>query len=391
MENLDSFEKDKKICMHYEDDRERFEGAVVPPIFQNTLFTYQTFDILTDALQSEHSYYVYGRGTNPTVEIVEKKLAALERGEECKLFSTGMAAVSAALINSVKSGDHVLCVSNLYYSTMELLKYLGKFNISHSVVYSTQIEDIKEAIQPNTKVIFLESPTDMTFRLINLDEVAAVARKLGIRTIIDNTWATPLFQKPLTKGIDVVVHSASKYLGGHSDVLGGAVVTSKEIMKTIFKKEYLLMGAAMPPHEASLLLRGLRTLPFRMQGHQENALKIARFLHNHPKVEKANFPGLETHPDYQLGKSQLAGYSGLMSIELKQADFNHVKAVINKLKIFKIGVSWGSFESLIISPNLGNNEGKLVKEHISPGTVRLAIGLENVNALIEDLEQALSE
>jgi cystathionine beta-lyase/cystathionine gamma-synthase len=391
LDQHDSFEKDKEICMHFEDDRERFEGAVVPPIFQNTLFTYQSLDTMVDALQSEHSFYVYGRGTNPTVEIVEKKLAALERGEACKCFATGMAAVSATIINSVKSGDHVLCVSNLYYSTMELLKYLGKFNVSHSVIYSTKTKDIKQAIQRNTRAIFLESPTDMTFRLINLDEVADLARTLGIRTIIDNTWATPLFQKPLTKGIDVVVHSASKYLGGHSDVLGGAIVTSKENMKTIFTKEYLLIGAAMQPNEASLLLRGIRTLPFRMQGHQENALKVARFLHNHPKVGKVNFPGLDTHSDYHLGKSQLSGYSGLMSIELKQADFNHVKAVISKMKVFKIGVSWGSFESLIISPNLGNNEGKLVKEHISPGTIRLAVGLENANALIEDLEQALSE
>ncbi|MDQ1003260.1 cystathionine beta-lyase/cystathionine gamma-synthase [Neobacillus niacini] len=391
MKNLDTFETDKKICMHFEDDRERFEGAVVPPIFHNTLFTYETVDVLNDALQSEHSFYVYGRGTNPTVEIVEKKLAALERGQACKLFSSGMAAISAALINSVKSGDHVLCVSNLYFSTMELLKYLGKFNVSHSVIYSTETEAIKQALQPNTKVIFLESPTDMTFRLINLDEVADLARTKGIRTIIDNTWATPLFQKPLTKGIDVVVHSASKYLGGHSDVLGGAIVTSKENMKTIFRKEYLLMGAAMTPNEASLLLRGLRTLPFRIQGHEENAIKVAKFLHNHPKVKQVNFPGLETHPDYHLGKSQLSGYSGLMSFELNEASFNDVKGVINKMKVFKIGVSWGSFESLIISPSLGNNEGKLVKEHIDPCTIRLAVGLENANALIEDLEQALSE
>jgi cystathionine beta-lyase/cystathionine gamma-synthase len=391
LKNLDTFETDKKICMHFEDDRERFEGAVVPPIFHNTLFTYETVDVLNDALQSEHSFYVYGRGTNPTVEIVEKKLAALERGQACKLFSSGMAAISAALINSVKSGDHVLCVSNLYFSTMELLKYLGKFNVSHSVIYSTETEAIKQALQPNTKVIFLESPTDMTFRLINLDEVADLARTKGIRTIIDNTWATPLFQKPLTKGIDVVVHSASKYLGGHSDVLGGAIVTSKENMKTIFRKEYLLMGAAMTPNEASLLLRGLRTLPFRIQGHEENAIKVAKFLHNHPKVKQVNFPGLETHPDYHLGKSQLSGYSGLMSFELNEASFNDVKGVINKMKVFKIGVSWGSFESLIISPSLGNNEGKLVKEHIDPCTIRLAVGLENANALIEDLEQALSE
>jgi cystathionine beta-lyase len=391
MDQHESFETDKKICMHFEDDRERFEGAVVPPIFQNTLFTYSTFDILTDALQSEHSFYVYGRGTNPTVEIVEKKIAALERGEACKCFSSGMAAVSAAIINSVKSGDHVLCVSNLYYSTMELFKYLGKFNISHSVVYSTNIEDIKKAIQTNTKMIYLESPTDLTFRVVNLDEVAKLAKTLGIRTIIDNTWATPLFQKPLTKGIDIVVHSASKYLGGHSDVLGGVIATSKENIKSIFRKEFLLIGASMPPNEASLLLRGLRTLPFRMLGHQENALKVAEFLSEHPKVEKVNYPGLPTHPDYQLAQSQFTGFSGLMSIELKEANFNAVKTIINKMKVFKIGVSWGSFESLILSPNLGNNVDKLIKEHISPGTIRLAVGLENASALIDDLNQALNE
>jgi cystathionine beta-lyase len=391
MEQYEVFESDKKICMHFEDDMERFEGAVVPPIFHNTLFTYSTFDILADALQSEHSFYVYGRGTNPTVEIVEKKITALERGEACKCFSSGMAAVSAAIINSVKSGEHVLCVSNLYYSTIELLKYLGKFNISHSVIYSTKIEEIKEAIQPNTKLIYLESPTDLTFRVVNLDEVAKLAKTLGIRTVIDNTWATPIFQKPLTKGIDIVVHSASKYLGGHSDVLGGVIVTSKENMKSIFRKELLLIGASMTANEASLLLRGLRTLPFRMLGHQENALKVAEFLSTHPKIERVNFPGLPTHPDHQLAKDQFTGFSGLMSIELKDATFNAVKTIINKMKVFKIGVSWGSFESLILSPNLGNNEDKLVKEHISPGTIRLAVGLENANALIDDLKQALEE
>jgi cystathionine beta-lyase/cystathionine gamma-synthase len=391
MKQMSSFEQDKEICMHFEDDRERFKGAVVPPIFQNTLFTYNSFDTLANAIQNEDSHYVFGRGTNPTVEIVEKKIAALERGEVCRCFASGMAAISASILNSVQSSDHVLCVSNLYYSTMELLKYMGKFNISHSVIYSTKTEDIKQAIQPNTKAIFLESPTDITLRLVNLEEIANLAKSKGIRTIIDNTWATPLFQKPITKGIDVVVHSASKYLGGHSDVLGGAIVTSKKNMKTIFKKEYLLLGGVMPPSEAALLLRGLRTLPFRMLEHQENAFKVAEFLENHPKVERVNFPGLESHPDYQLGKSQLTGYSGLMSMELKEAHFNRVKTVINKMKVFKIGVSWGSFESLVVSPNLGNNEEKLINEHISPGTIRLAVGLENSSILIDDLKQALND
>jgi cystathionine beta-lyase/cystathionine gamma-synthase len=391
MKQMNSFEQDKEICIHFEDDRERFNGAVVPPIFQNTLFTYNSFDTLVNAVQNEDSHYVFRRGTNPTVEIVEKKIAALERGEVCRCFASGMAAISASILNSVQSGDHVLCVSNLYYSTMELLKYMGKFNISHSVIYSTKTEDIKQAIQPNTKVIFLESPTDITLRLVNLEEIANLAKSKGIRTIMDNTWTTPLFQKPITKGIDVVVHSASKYLGGHSDVLGGAIVTSKKNMKTIFNKEYLLLGGVMPPSEAALLLRGLRTLPFRMLEHQENAFKVAEFLEKHPKVERVNFPGLESHPDYHLGKSQLTGYSGLMSMELKEAHFNRVKTVINKMKVFKIGVSWGSFESLVASPNIGNNEQKLINEHISPGTIRLAVGLENSSILIDDLKRALND
>lgn len=390
MKQLDSFERDKEICMHFEDDREHFEGAVVPPIFQNTVFTYQSFDMLTEAVKNEHSHYVYGRGTNPIVEVVEKKLAALERGEVCRCFASGMAAISASLINSVKSGEHILCVSNLYYSTMELIKYLGKFNISHTVIYSTKTEDIKQAIQANTKVIFLESPTDMSFQLVNLEEIAAFAKDKGIRTIVDNTWATPLFQKPITKGIDIVVHSASKYLGGHSDVLGGAVITTRKNMRLIFEKEYLLLGGVMPPQDASLLLRGLRTLPFRMVGHQENAFRVAEFLQQHPTVAKVNFPGLESHPDYHLGKHQLTGYSGLMSFELKDAHFQNLKTIINKLNIFKLGVSWGSFESLVFSPNLGNNEEKLKSQHINPGTIRLAVGLENANVLINDLNQALN-
>ncbi|OLS38480.1 methionine gamma-lyase [Bacillus sp. MRMR6] len=377
--------------MQFEDDRERFKGAVVPPIFQNTLFTYETFERLAEAVKDEQTHYVYSRGANPTVGVVEKKMAALERGEEGKCFSSGMAAISAAIINSVKSGDHVLCVSNLYYSTMELLKYFQKFNVSHSVIYSTKIEDISQAVQENTTVIFIENPTDMTYKLVDLEGISVLAKSRGIRTIIDNTWATPLFQKPITMGIDIVVHSASKYLAGHSDVLAGVLVTRKNIMRKIFEKEFLLIGASIPPAEASLLLRGLRTLPFRMMGHQENAIKVAEFLEQHPRVEKVNFPGLASHPDFELGRKQLSGYSGLMSFELKDAHFDQVKQVINKMEIFKIGVSWGSFESLVLSPNIGNNEEQLLQQHIHPGTIRLAVGLENADLLVRDLEKALED
>ncbi len=185
---------DKEMCMHLADEPERFHGAVVPPLYGNSLFVYPTFESMIQALVDEQNHYVYWRGTNPTVEIAEKKLAALERGEQCKCFASGMAAIAAALFNSLENGDHVVCVSNIYYSTMKLITYMQKFNIDHSVVYSTSIEDIEQAILPRTKVIFLESPSTMTFRLIDLQAVATFAKSKGIRTILDNTWLPPFFK-----------------------------------------------------------------------------------------------------------------------------------------------------------------------------------------------------
>lgn len=380
---------DLDICMHFADEPERFHGAVVPPIFNNSVFVYPTLDSLGQAVADETSHYVYWRGTNPTVEIAEKKIAALEKGEQCKCFASGMAAISAALFNSLKSGDHLLCVSNIYMSTMNVIKYLKKFSIDHTVIYSIAIEEIEKAILPNTKLIYLECPTDTNFRLTDLKAVAALARSKGIRTITDNTWATPLYQKPLTLGIDIVVHSASKYLGGHSDIVGGAIISNKELMKKLFKDEYLLFGGVMAPYTASQLLRGLRTLPLRMKAHQENALKIAQFLESHPRISVVHYPALSSHPDYELGKKQLTGYAGLLSFEMKNGTYEVVKSIINKLKVFQIGVSWGSFESLVMSPNYGYNEEALQKEHVNSGLIRLSIGLEDADILINDLKQAL--
>lgn len=199
----------------------------------------------------------------------------------------------------------------------------------------------------------------------------------------------PLFQKPLTYGIDIVVHSASKYLGGHSDLLGGALITSGEVMKDLFNKEYLLFGGTMGRREASLLLRGLQTLPLRMKVHQENAKQIAGFLSSHPAVSRVNYPGLRSPRNTEINNQQLTGFSGLLTFELKIANYEAVKEVINKVRIFKIGVSWGSFESLIMSPNLSNNADNLIKEHVSPGLIRLSVGMEPAEKLIADLEQAL--
>ncbi|MFP7493926.1 aminotransferase class I/II-fold pyridoxal phosphate-dependent enzyme [Terribacillus saccharophilus] len=382
-------EKDIEICMHEGEEPEKYLGAVIPPTFHNTLFVYPTFEELGKAVSKEQDHYVYTRGTNPTVHIAEKKLARLERGEACKCFSSGMAAISAALMNSLKSGDHVLCVSNVYFSTMDLLNYMEKFNVTHSVVYATDTESIQRAIRPNTKVIYFESPTDHNFRLIDLQALAAFAKARDIRTIMDNTWATPLFQKPLTHGIDIVIHSTSKYLGGHSDLMGGAVISSKQIMSKLFTDEFIMLGGIMSPHEASQLIRSLRTLPIRMKRHEENAMEIAHFLSSHPAVRTVRFPGLASHPDYELGRKQLSGYSGLLSFELKKASYDAVRKVIDRTRVFQTGVSWGSFESLITSPNFGYNEVDLKKEHTSPGLIRLSIGQGDVNEMMKDLQQAL--
>ncbi|MDP4087257.1 MAG: PLP-dependent aspartate aminotransferase family protein [Bacillota bacterium] len=380
---------DEHICAHLGDEYERFHGAVVPPIYQNSLFVFNDLDQLAKAMKDEQNSYLYWRGTNPTVEIVEKKIAALEKGEKCKLFSSGMAAISSAILTFIKAGDHVLSISNIYGPTTKFLTYIEKFGISHTNTFDTELDIIESLIQPNTKIIYLESPTTMNFKLVNLKAISNLAKQRGIKTIIDNTWATPIFQNPITYGIDIIVHSVSKYLGGHSDLVGGALITSKEIMDHLFYHEYQLLGGVMPPYEAWLLMRGLRTLPIRMKAHQESGLKIASFLKNHPSVKKVNYPGLKNSPDYELGKQQLTGYSGLMSFELENNSYESVRKVINRLKYFKIGVSWGGFESLVISPNYGYNSEQLLSSGVDPGLIRISVGLENVDELIEDLQVAL--
>ncbi|MGN7939979.1 trans-sulfuration enzyme family protein [Metabacillus sp. 22489] len=389
MERENILNSDHNICLHV--DSESFAGAIIPPIYGNSLFTFNSYEDYVLGETNQQNKCVYWRGTNPTVEIAEKKLAALERGDTCKCFASGMAAITAAIFNSVKSGDHVLSVGNIYQSTDELLNYLQKFGVEHSTVFSVHIDDIRNAIRPNTSLIYIECPTDMNLQLVPLKKLASLAKDNGIRTIVDNTWATPLFQKPLIYGIDIVVHSASKYLGGHSDLVGGAIITSTEIMKTLFKKEYLLFGSSMGPYEASLLLRGLQTLPIRMKALQDSTMKIAQFLDKHPAIKRVHYPGLGQKQFSNETKHQLTGFSSLLTFELKKADHNAVISVINKVKVFKIGVSWGGLESLIITPNLGHNEEELKKKNINPYIIRLSIGMEPSEDLINDLRNALGQ
>jgi cystathionine beta-lyase/cystathionine gamma-synthase len=359
-----------------------------PPIVQTSTFTFPTFGDLVDGLSVEHRNNVYTRGRNPTVEVVERKLARLERGEECKCFGSGMAAISAVMLGLLKAGDHILFVNHTYGPTLQFAEHLRRFDIEHDLLLDLDPEAVGRALRPNTRLLWLESPGTMTMRVLDIAAISSLARERGVLTCIDNSWATPLYQKPLTMGVDIVVHTASKYLSGHSDVIAGAVISTSERMEKIFYRSFLLNGGILGPVDAWLLLRGLRTLPVRLQQHGTDAARVAEFLHDHPAVGSVHYPLFD--PDADLVARQLTGLTGLLSFELVRADFESVARFIDGLEIPRIGVSWGGVESLVTSPERLDNGEQLASRGIPRGLVRLSVGLEGAGALIDDLDSALS-
>lgn len=378
---------DVSICL--EDDT-----AVIPPggaptstpIVLTSLFSFPTLDDLLEGFTREHEAHVYTRGQNPTVAVAERKLAALERGEACKLFGSGMAAISAVLLGVLEAGDHVLFVNQTYGPTLQLAERLRQFGISHDVVLDVEPDAVGRAITPATRLIWLESPGTMLFRLVDLRGIAAMARARGILTCIDNSWATPLFLKPIELGVDIVVHTCSKYLNGHSDVMAGAVISTAARMRDIFYRSFMLLGGILGPQEAWLLLRGLRTLPARMRQHESDALAIAHALRRHPAVRDVLHPAFDERPQLT---SQLRGYAGVFSIVLARSSFDDVRTMVNALRRFRIGVSWGGVESVVITPMNRTRRPYLDEQQIPDGLVRLSIGLEGADVLLADLTQAL--
>ncbi len=358
------------------------------PIVMTSLFSFPSLEELQSGLATENRTHVYTRGQNPTVEELERKLAALERGESCKCFASGMGAISAVLLGLLKSGDHVLFVNQTYGPTLQLAAQLTDFGITHTVQLDTDASSVASAITPATRLIWLESPGTMTFGLVDLKAIASLARERGIVTCIDNSWATPLLQKPIAHGIDVVVHTCSKYINGHSDLMAGAVITSEELMKRIFYRSYMLLGGIMSPPDAWLVLRGLRTLPTRLRQHGEDALAVATALRNNAAVSQVLHPAFcDATNDV---RNQLTGYAGVFAFVLRDDRIENVRKVVNSLQHFRIGVSWGGVESLVISPANGSNEKRLLEQRVPRGLIRVSIGLEGSNVLIGDLEQALS-
>ncbi len=377
------------ILTHLGEDRERGYDAVVPPIVQSGNFTYPTVAAMRAVVQKEMDRPLYTRGFNPTVAILRKKIAALEHAEDALVFSSGSAAIAAAVMSFTKAGDHIVCVHKPYSWTRKLLaELLVRFGVEHTFVDGTDVENYRKAIKPNTTFFILESPNSLTFELQDIAAVAAIAKEHGIVTLCDNSFNSPLYQNPIDLGIDMVAHSATKYLNGHSDVVAGALAGSHVHMRQVMSKEFMTLGAAPSPHDAWLLMRGLRTLPLRMERSADNAEKVARFLETHPKVKVVHWPGLESHPQHALAKKQMKRVAGLMSIELEAPDVAAVERFCDNLKTFLIAVSWGGYESLQW-PVCALQGPSGYYTDLPFTMIRLYVGLEDPEELIADLEQAL--
>ena len=370
-------------------------GPAAPPLYQTSTFTFPSWAAIEAAFDDRTEAFLYSRLGNPTVRLAEQKLAALAGGERARLFASGMAAISAAILSCVDAGDHVVAVRNVYGPASNLLEgYLSqKMGLGVTFVGGEDPAEFDSAIGDQTRLVYLESPSSSVFGLQDVAAVARVARARGIRTVIDNTWATPLYQKPLAMGVDLEVHSVSKYLGGHSDLVGGAVIASAEAMGALAVAEGELLGATMPPFEAWLLLRSLRTLPVRMRQHEASGLQVARFLEEHAAVRRVLHPGLESHPQHELARRQMVGTTGLLGFDLATDDLARVRAFVDALDVFGLGVSWGGHESLVYAPAISAARElppeRFAELGVAAGTVRISVGLEHPDDLVADLDQAL--
>jgi cystathionine beta-lyase/cystathionine gamma-synthase len=373
------------LCIHFAEQRRRDLGAASPPLYQNSTFTFPDCETFSHFRDSDFSRFVYTRVSNPTTALLEQKIAELERGEAARACASGMAAISAAVLSCVKSGDHIICIETVYWPTRTFLSdYLPRFGIETTYVHGTDVEDFRKALRPNTRLIYLESPSTALFELQDLATVAELARSRGIATACDNSNATPYFQNPIPLGIDLVVHTATKYLGGHSDLVAGLVIGSADRIRTLTKHEGELLGGVIDPFASWLMLRGLRTLALRLERHHQNATVLARFLASDSRVARVFYDGLESHPQAALARRQMRGHSGMLSFELRENSRERAFQVVDRLKYFCIAVSWGGYESLAVPlevPDPATGEKTWI--------IRLSVGLESIEDLKADIDQAL--
>jgi len=371
-------------AIHIGQEPEERPGAVTAPIFQTSTYAQQDL--------GEHVKYDYGRTINPTREALEKNLAALENGKYGFSFASGMSAIAAAL-SLVKSGDHVIAGSDMYGGSYRYFsRVLSEYGVTFSYVDMRNVENILGEIKPNTKLIYSETPTNPMMNLTDLKALSVLAKEHNLKTVVDNTFMSPYLQNPLDLGIDVVVHSVTKYLGGHSDLIGGAVITSNPAIAEHLKFYQNSVGAIQSPFDCWLLLRSVKTLALRMDAHCKNALAIATFLSKDLRIKKVHYPGLASHPQHELAKKQMRGFGGMISVET--GGLERAKAFTKALKIFTLGESLGGVESLVCHPltmtHASVPEARRNELGITPGLVRLSCGVEDLDDLIADVTNGLN-
>lgn len=383
-------------AVHAGEERRKPYGALTTPIVQTSTYTFENSAEILEFMQrkAEGDPFLrdeYGRYGNPTQRAVERKLAALEGGAGALLFASGMSAITTAMLTLLSSSDHLVLVRDCYRRTREFaLSFLPRWGIETTTVPADQPAELTAAIRGDTRLIFCETPTNPHLRVMNLSRTAEIARAQGITTMIDSTFATPINLRPLEHGIDLVVHSATKYLGGHNDLLAGAVIGPGEILAEI-EKARGVMGAVSSPHDAYLLLRGLKTLDLRVHRQNENGMRVAQFLEKHPAIRRVYYPGLPSHPDHEIARRQMSGFGGVVSFEI-EGDREQTSRFIDRLRLPYIGPTLGGVESIAqqqaIFVSLDPEERRT--SGIADNLVRYALGIEDAADLVADLEQALT-
>ena len=374
-----------------EPNRHGVNGPIVTEIIRTSSFTFSNSEEMKQWAEGKGKSYIYTRYGNPTLSVAEKKIAALEGAEAAVVTASGMAAISSSLLATLKAGDEVISTAQLYGGTYRLMRdVFPNMGITvHQV--GTDLADIEKLVTPRTKVLYVETPTNPTLRLVDIHKAVAFAKQHKLISIIDNTFATPVLQNPIALGYDMVVHSATKALAGHSDIIAGVSVGSEAWMKRV-RKMIIDLGGSMDPGAAYLLIRGIKTLGVRVQRQCENAMAVAEFLEKHPKVERVHYPGLKSHADHALAKKQMRGFGSMLAFDMK-GGLPSARRFCDRVSLFLLAASLGGVESLVILPvysshyNMSNEE--LRRAGVSPGTVRVSIGLEDKEDLIEDLRQAL--
>jgi cystathionine beta-lyase/cystathionine gamma-synthase len=372
------------------EDRENYFNAVSPPIMQTSNFAFKKVDNLRQAFEDEMGGYLYSRGLNPTVDILRKKLAALDGAEDCLVFNSGAAAIFAGVLANVKAGDHIVSVKSPYTWAQRMFDViLPRFGVTTTYIDGTRTDNWEQATGNNTTLYYLESPNSWDYALQDIMAIASVARPKGIITMIDNSYCSPLYQKPIEMGIDLSMQTATKYISGHSDTLGGVLSGSHQMMKKIFDSEYLNIGSGIQPFNAWLLIRGLRTLPARFDRIAGSTLEVIDFLKQHPAIESVIFPLDETFPQYELARRQMSGACGLFTFVLRTNKRESIVRFCESLKHIMMAVSWGGHESLVIPKCAGIPPGDFDPSNPEHRYVRMYAGLEEPQYLIEDLKQAL--